>query len=388
MNQTWWVSKNELNDEQTEVIALPLDGSHLVIGPPGSGKTNLLLLRANYATLAGHPNIAVIVFTRTLQEFIISGASQYDFPASKVMTCIGWQSSLIREYGGTVPQADDFQSRRAIQAEMLRELIDRNGLKDLYDLILLDEAQDYTPAEIEMFDRLSRHLFVVADSRQKIYDTDDPFDAIKSRVDSVHELRFHFRNGIQICRLADAIGKDRDGYKPLEGTSNYDEESRPSVVSEHRCKDIDDQISKIFEALQLQLTAYPEELLGICCPRNSEVDAVWNAIRESEFGDIAVLQKSGEHAKFSPEIRICVSTLHAAKGLEFRALHLAGAEHIKSFRQYQKNVAYTSVTRAKTSLTIYYSENLPGYLEGALAKLQPLPDLPGLDDVFGGSGRN
>lgn len=62
MSETWWISENELTPEQKQVILLPLEGSHLVLGPPGSGKTNLLLLRANYMVRAGHTNIAVVVF--------------------------------------------------------------------------------------------------------------------------------------------------------------------------------------------------------------------------------------------------------------------------------------------------------------------------------------
>ena len=46
-------------------------------------------------------------------------------------------------------------------------------------------------------------------------------------------------------------------------------------------------------------------------------------------------------------------------------------------------MAFTGVTRAKTSLSLYYSGDIPGYLEGALNVLQPLPDLPDLGDVFG-----
>jgi superfamily I DNA/RNA helicase len=45
---SWWRELGDLNDEQRNVIKLPAEGSFLVNGPPGSGKTNLLLLRANY----------------------------------------------------------------------------------------------------------------------------------------------------------------------------------------------------------------------------------------------------------------------------------------------------------------------------------------------------
>lgn len=74
MSETWWVGQDELDDDQQRVIALSESGSYFVTGPPGSGKTNLLLLRANCLYLSGLRNINVVTFTRSLKEFIASDA--------------------------------------------------------------------------------------------------------------------------------------------------------------------------------------------------------------------------------------------------------------------------------------------------------------------------
>ena len=60
MDDTWWRSADQLDTDQAELISLPLGGSHLIVGPPGSGKTNILLLRATYLTRAGQSNIGHI----------------------------------------------------------------------------------------------------------------------------------------------------------------------------------------------------------------------------------------------------------------------------------------------------------------------------------------
>jgi superfamily I DNA and RNA helicase len=57
MNETWWLGEDQLDDDQKKIIALKLKGSHVITGPPGSGKTNLLLLRAKY--IACCPSIVV-----------------------------------------------------------------------------------------------------------------------------------------------------------------------------------------------------------------------------------------------------------------------------------------------------------------------------------------
>ena len=48
MNETWWVDPSQLDVDQKKVIRAGADQDLLILGPPGSGKTNLLLLRDNY----------------------------------------------------------------------------------------------------------------------------------------------------------------------------------------------------------------------------------------------------------------------------------------------------------------------------------------------------
>ena len=142
---------------------------------------------------------------------------------------------------------------------------------------------------------------------------------------------------------------------------------------------------RIIEKLSIQLKAYPDELLGVVSPTNEALSRIWQHIASSDLSSLAMLQGAGEHVSFDLDKRICVCTFHAAKSLEFRALHIAGCESLKKF-PLQRNMAFTAVTRAKTSLSIYYSEDIPGFFEKALNVLQPIPDLPELTDVFGGKG--
>ncbi len=147
-------------------------------------------------------------------------------------------------------------------------------------------------------------------------------------------------------------------------------------------KDIEEQGDKIVKALRLQMKAYPEELFGVLCPRHEELRVIWEIISQSKLADVAVFQSSEDgYVPFAEDTRICVCTLHSAKGLEFRALHIAGMEYVKRFAK-QRDLCYTGVTRAKTSLSVYYNKDLPGYLEGAYAAITPPPDPPKLTELF------
>jgi DNA helicase IV len=381
----WWRELRELRDEQRDVIALPAEGSFLVNGPPGSGKTNLLLLRANYLANTEHANLAIVVFNRTLSEFIRAGAANYDFDANNILTSRQFFDRLLAEAHVSYEEGSDFDADRRCRLAALNKAIPE-GRDPIYDLLLLDEAQDYLPGELHLFRRLAHNLFMVADLRQQIYPGEPVGDVLQAIVDRVLPLRFHYRSGQVICQVADDIGKTFSaGYDPILPTCNYNSpDMLPSV--EIFVGDIQAQAAEIGDRLRVQRRTYPEGFLGVICPRMADVRAISDALSARGFaGEICVQDRDDGYHRIQPDRPIWLSTIHSAKGLEFRAVHLAGAEHVKSFRAEQKRLAYTGVTRAKTSLVVYHSGALPGYFDAALNSFRSRG--PGTADLGAAFGR-
>jgi superfamily I DNA/RNA helicase len=386
MNETWWVDPKQLDEDQKGVIDLPGYGSYLVLGPPGCGKTNLLLLRATYMVRAGKPNVQVIVLTRTLQEFIASGSNNYAFLPDRVKTSQMWAIQLLNEYGITPAKHKKFDVQRKQLIAQVAELIEQEQISNIYDIIFLDEAQDYLPDEIEVFSKLAVNLFAVADNKQKIYKGISPIESIQKYADKTLNLNYHYRNGQKICRLAEEVIKKNDTieYKFLSSTSNYDEVARPSTVELIKCTDFDEQCHQIIEKLKIQMLAYPDEMLGVVCPRHEELDLLWEYISGSELAEKAILQSGNYgYVPFDQNATICVCTVHSAKGLEFRALVVAGSDFLTRF-PLSRNMVFTAITRSKTSFSVYYSKTIPGFLESAFSALSPPPAKPKLEDLFGG----
>jgi hypothetical protein len=97
-------------------------------------------------------------------------------------------------------------------------------------------------------------------------------------VDQVHPLRYHYRNGREICKLADRIAKDSADYEPLIPTSNYNEASNPSKVAIVQ-GNLDAQCHEIAIALRTQLRAYPNEFLAVVCARRADLNEIWDRLQ-------------------------------------------------------------------------------------------------------------
>jgi superfamily I DNA/RNA helicase len=381
----WFVSEKDLIPEQRQVIDLPINGRFFVIGPPGSGKTNLLLLRAKYLSLSDKPNILILVFTRTLREFIVTGAKQYYFSPEKVQTYNSWARHLLYEANITVPIVSDFEIDRLNIIKGLEQLIDEEKITDQrYDAILLDEAHDYLPEEINIIRKFSANMFSVGDARQQIYRKKDTrsIELLKS-ISKTIELKHHFRNGIKICKLADQVMIGQALYNEMEESSRYKEKIRPSSVKFISCSSFDEQMEILVKDLHTQLDAYPDELLGIVCPRREELERIKANLVFSDLSDLCVFQDSvSGYVRFDPDRVICVSTIHGAKGLEFTALHMLACETFHSFPKINRNLTFTGITRAKTSLSLYYTGDLYAYLESALAALFPKSTKTDISELF------
>lgn len=383
MNGTWWVQATQLNAEQRDIVNLRRGESHLILGPPGSGKTNLLLLRMEFLNRAGEKNCKIVVFTRPLRGFLISCPTGYRPDPSRVQTLRSWQASVINELGGKLSECDDFEAARSQNAATLLALLEENDVGEMFDCVFLDEAQDYLPDEILGFKKISRQVFAVADNRQQIYSNSNAIDELRGFC-NVHSLRSHYRNGRKICSFADKIGRRWNDYQSMSATSMYNEISMPSSVTCSDVTTIEIALQQIVESIEIQLDAYPGELIGVLTPRTPDLATIATILRRSNISRVLLVQpQHGDDDEFlvSEHTRVCLCTVHGAKGLEFRAVHFVSIEKCKAHRERQWNVAYTGITRAKTSLSLYPTGRIPGHFETAIASLEEQRE-PSLEDLF------
>ncbi len=382
MNSLWWREPTNLDPEQKRIFGLPATGRYYVTGPAGCGKTNLLLLRARYLAKRKVENYVVLVYNGPLEKFVTSDPKAGIDP-EKVHTFVSWTSKqlwAIMGRNGFEDLPEDLDKRRPVVCARLLAHLRETGKSELIDTILVDEIQDYTPAEIELVGLMAKNVFLVGDIRQQIYFANTLGPALDKVVpkEGQIELRRHYRVAGPICRLADRIAKADKGHKPIFDGCCYDEKKVPSSPPKLIQAKIDQQLDIAAASIVEQLDAYPGELIGVMCPRNDEQIV---AFLETQFPNRVTIQRSGNYQYFSADRPIVSSTLHNGKGLEFRCVHILATDRLKGM-PLNRELIYTGVTRAKTSLAIYHDKPLLPYLTDALrAESTPEPP-PSLDDLF------
>lgn len=385
MNTSWWRTIGQISEAQRELIRLPAHGKHLFEGPPGSGKTNLLLLRAEYmAVSAACKNSLILTYTSSLANFIRSGiGAKQLISQSQIKTYHAWAYDHITHHLGERPLPPNSDFDDDARAEILRLVVEANKnlpSPKLYDAIFVDEAQDLSLPELKELLRLSDNICICGDTRQGIYYRDGLDIADELGLEK-HVLTEHFRIGHKIARVADRLLPPEEGQDSLENSSKYNSKLQgDSSAKLHICDNRDDQFEVMINLIRVQLEAFNNDSIGIFCGTKLTRQELRDRFDETDLSDLVCVHGIDKNPSFT-NTPIHVLTIHGAKGTEFRAVHLFGTEELKSGPLRRTKLSYTAVTRAKTALNAYKTGETTKALESAFAE----PVHFDLKDLFEGA---
>lgn len=381
MNKSWWRSKDELVPEQVEFIKLPPTGKYSLIGPPGSGKTNLLLLRAQYIAGTGETNVLVITFTKALCNFIQSGIGASGLiQRHQIKTFHSWAGSHVQQHLGNVGIPGKFDDSTRVEIlSRVKEANAKRASAKLYSAILVDEAQDLTADELDALLCLSDNICICGDDRQGIYQKDG-LAAIDKLNLITHKLTSHFRIGQKIAKVADKLLPPNPGMPSLEDTANYNPNIHGlSSAKLHTASSRDKQFNDMVELIRVQLDAFKDDNIGVFCGLRASANQLRDDFDATDLGPLVAVHGLDGDASFTSDKRIHVLTLHSSKGTEFRAVHILGAEELASYPLNKVKLAYTGVTRARTALNVFRAARTSDALENAFSEPKLVDDL---DDLF------
>lgn len=368
-------------DRGQEALAKGLGQGHRVIrGVAGSGKTLVLTYRARLLARAfPKQRILVTCFNRSLAGAL---RRQLDLPTVEVKTI----DSLLRRARGVVGTDDmAYDTDLAERAEAALAVLDEHPRAvRRYDHVLVDEGQDFPTPALRFVVRLLRpgsdSLLVVADAAQNIYRTSFRWrDAGINAVGRTRVLDTSYRNTREILDYA---------YWFL--TKEGDDPSSPGVGGDDEVALVPPRLSSRSGRipLRLLLESPQQEVLAI----GDQCEAL--LARGIDPGSIAVLygatvtggfhwphsigkvfadrglpffwatdpgDRSKRYRLGADASRIVLSTIHAAKGLEFAHVILCGYLDDKPPEEshLSRRLIYVGMTRATHELVLTASGKHP-----------------------------
>lgn len=360
-------NERQLSKEQKEVCFAPTEGTVLVVGPPGSGKTVVAIFRQNALRKAKKP-VRTLVYNHVLRSYTGIETTFYDWLGS------WWKKATGEAFPSTwQDRRKSFDFSRAAQlarTEMRAALAARGN----WGHLILDEAQDFDRRAHE-FLCVTRVLAVqgsnpsnlpsmtiLADENQRLHSTNSTLDEIERAhlltSDDIYHLRRNYRNTLQIAKVAAHFYTGLPTGMP-ELPMEQGEKPRLIVT-----KDVDEAVTRIADFAMLHDSKDVGVLVYYKNTRRHLYNKLVNRLRRSGVrvqtytSDKKDENNDATQLVFDEGGSVTILCFASAKGLEFDAVFLPELQTIPVDDQSElvtKMNLYVMVSRARTHLVLLVS---------------------------------
>ena len=360
----------DLSKDQDAALALPLDGQHLIVGGPGTGKSVVALLRVRRLA-AENANYRFLAYNKLLDQ-----SSRHLFGDDlKAFTLETWFRKLWKAlFKERVPllQPDRPGAYQAINWQSVTDRLQTDDLPPhsfALPLLVIDEGQDMPPAFYNALANLGfEHFYVVADQNQQIHpDRCSARRDIENALDIAHadtkELLANYRNTRPIAQLAlhfypgDPASPKPDLPPP-----------KPGALTPELWRYGDGEawtLEGIAELILQTADRNPRKLVGIICPNNRIREKFVSALNgmnpalDHDKPQIGTFVSGQQEALDFGQGGITVINAQACKGLEFDAAILADIdEHLpRNNPDVLKKRFYVMVARARDQIILLRTGN-------------------------------
>jgi superfamily I DNA/RNA helicase len=345
---------SQLTREQRAIVELRPERHHLVTGPPGSGKTQVLLHRARWLSQSyGVPpnRFSVLVYTNVLSYFLRQAIDFLGIPPSNVRTFDDLCGELWDQYVkgpkprtpaiGRRPSYIDFP---AVRRGVLQALLRPGAIAaPPYDFVMVDEGQDLDASAYGILRLVAKHITVFADARQQIFEGGASVDEMQRHLGLsglAASLLPAYRNSPDIANLATYFGNAYEGINYLAM-----ERQKPCL---YVARDWDDEIDHLAEVLRERRLM--NNRCGIIVPTIRDLYSVATKLGERgvEVHKAVPLRRGGTPPDFD-SLTPVIASYHSAKGLTFDCVllpKLVENNFSKVKGEFRKRLLLVGITRA------------------------------------------
>ena len=362
-------------DLQQEQVARTLGEGHRVIhGAAGSGKTMILIFRAQFLAAAARPErpILVLCFNRMLASRIeallrLRGVDE----RVQVRTFHAWCQDMVRSYQLDAPQDLRGDAYFEALAQVLERAVDSGRVPGgQYMALLIDEAHDFEDAWLRMAARMvapeTQSLLVLYDDAQSIYRTPRrKFNFASVGIDArgrTSILKLNYRNTAEVLALAmqcaqsllqgDGLAHDEDEMQLVQPASAGRHGPLPTLMlARHEHEEAELLAERM---LQARRDGVAWQDMAVLCRTRAQMGAIESALQRKQVplqSMNAVAFRRFDWQRASAKLL----TLHSAKGLEFGCVFVAGLQAMplagESLDEALR-LLYVAMTRATQQLVL------------------------------------
>ena len=364
-------------DLQQEQIARTLGEGHRVIhGAAGSGKTMILICRAQYLAAAARPEqpVLVLCFNRTLADRINAQLRQRGVDERvQVRTFHSWCKDVVDSYGLHVPEvANRDEHFRQLVAAVERALYTGFVPSGQYTALLVDEAHDFEDDWLRIATKLvnpvSNSLLVLYDDAQSIYQGQRrKFHFASVGIEArgrTSILKMNYRNTAEVLALAvhcaqslladEGASEPRDEDQvPLVQPASAGRRGRLPLLLHARSGD--DEAELIAERVAAAVAAGGRlDDIAVVCRAKYLMKPIERALARRALSFQSMAAQAYRHFDWQ-RTSLKLLTMHSAKGLEFRLVFVAGLQALPMKGEAPDAAArllYVAMTRATHELVL------------------------------------
>jgi DNA helicase IV len=344
----------ELSKEQDTINNLPLSGTHLVVGPPGTGKTVIAIYRAEMCKRAKLSS-QFIVYNNTLRQYLDTAIREKDING-QTLTYHSWFGKWYwRNFHKYPPQTERYK----YDWQQIHENISRQKNYDVFDHLIIDEGQDFSKEFYLVIRQIAKNVSVFADENQRLNESNSTIDEIKSFLGApnIHSLSRNYRNSLPIAEFA------RQFYVGLKtGIPDLPVRigSKPRLFLK---RDFNEQIALIARIANNN----PDNSIGVFVKTQDQQKIFLNQLNRKVKGCVQTYMYNDDDHKTIDFCKngIIILTYKSAKGLEFDNVFLPNLDTLRSdANEYdQKMEFYVLLSRARNELNLMCDgDNIPQFM--------------------------
>jgi superfamily I DNA/RNA helicase len=357
--KTWLLKHSDLSSEQEQTVKMPPHENSLVLGLPGSGKTQALIQRAAYLIQyhgISPKKIRVFVFTDVMEEFIRSEVRSAGFPEDLVTTFNRWcHSFFIEHISQDLPRVYingrvDYKKTHIAVSEALKR---NEHLQKGLEFALVDDGQDLTPEVWEIFSLAAKHVTVIAEPHHELYHqgASESFVLDKLGLNKrTFILQRDYRNSPAVAQLASHFieeGKYRKAY--LSQIRDVKRSSKNPIC--YVASSEDQELLYLSQIVQQRQVM--KDKVGIFVPTPSLVHRITKALKDRGIETEKAITRDAQNVIHSPydfgNSLPKVTTYQLAQGLTFDSVlmpQLTESAFAKIPSSFRNRLLFIGIARA------------------------------------------